>query len=109
MSTATDWGDVVEQADYRTHRTVRRIGFTGFRCDGDDDRFQFAGDDVQWYGAPENCFAFRRSTGGLVCVLNSGDAPVVLPPGDLLLSSAPLEGDGLLPANAAAWLVPRSQ
>ncbi len=69
-------------------------------------RPEFAGEDIQWYGGPENCFAFRRS-GGLICVLNTGQAPVILPPGDLLLASAPLDGEGRLPANAAAWLLPR--
>ncbi|QNK80494.1 glycoside hydrolase family 13 protein [Nakamurella sp. PAMC28650] len=69
-------------------------------------RPEFAGDEIEWYGAPENCFAFRRRDGGLVCVLNSGDTPVVLPPGDLLLASAALDSDGLLPGSAAAWLVP---
>ncbi|WP_090482931.1 glycoside hydrolase family 13 protein [Nakamurella panacisegetis] len=71
-------------------------------------RPEFSGDAVDWYGAPEDCFAFRRRGGGLICVLNSGAVPVVLPPGDLLLSSAELTDEGLLPGNAAAWLVPKS-
>lgn len=69
-------------------------------------RPEFAGDEVEWYGAPDHCFAFRRIGGGLVCVLNSGETPVSLPPGELLLASAPLDSEGLLPGNAAAWLVP---
>ena len=69
-------------------------------------RPEFSGDTVDWYGAPDNCFAFRRRGGGLICVLNSGAVPAILPPGDLLLSSVDLTPDGLLPGNAAAWLVP---
>ncbi len=62
------------------------------------------GGTVSWYGAPEGCFAFRRNGGNLICALNTGDTPVVLPAGQVLLSSAPLQ-DGMLPPNAAVWLV----
>lgn len=61
-----------------------------------------SGDSLEWYGAPAGCFAFRRS-GGLVCALNTTDDAVLLPPGEPLLSSAPLI-DGALPGNSAAWL-----
>ena len=62
------------------------------------------GDTVSWYGAPEGCLAFRRNGGNLICALNTGDTPVVLPGGQVVLSSAPLV-DGLLPPNAAVWFV----
>jgi len=64
----------------------------------------FAGDAVQWYGAPDGCLAFRRP-GGLVCALNTRGSAVPLPPGELrvLLSSSRLE-NGHLPTDAAAWL-----
>jgi alpha-glucosidase len=39
-----------------------------------------------------------------VCALNAGDRPIALPPGELILCSAPLV-DGQLPPDAAAWLV----
>ncbi|MGV9712288.1 glycoside hydrolase family 13 protein [Gordonia sp. NPDC003424] len=67
-------------------------------------RPEFAGETVDWYGAPEGCLAFRRSEGRLICALNAGDVPVSLPPGEILLTSYPLV-DGQLPANSAAWLV----
>jgi alpha-glucosidase len=41
--------------------------------------------------------------GGLCCVANLSGAPAILPPGDLLLTSAPLDG-GKLPPDTAAWL-----
>lgn len=66
-------------------------------------RPEFSGDEVDWYGSPTNCFAFRRS-GGLVCVLNASTEAIAMPPGEVLLSSAPLEA-GKLPPNAAAWLI----
>ncbi|WP_344425974.1 alpha-amylase family glycosyl hydrolase [Pseudonocardia ailaonensis] len=64
----------------------------------------FAGDDVEWFGAPEGCLAFRRAGTTLVCALNAGTHPVPLPPGDVLLTSAPLTEQGELPPNSAAWL-----
>lgn len=70
----------------------------------------FSGDGVEWYGAPAGCFAFRRAElsgeddeSGLVCVLNTSGSLVDLPPGDVLLTSAPLV-DGKLPSDTAAWL-----
>ena len=66
-------------------------------------RPEFAGGGVDWYGSPPGCLAFRRP-GGLICALNATDVAIPLPPGEVLLSSAPLV-DGALPANAAAWLI----
>ena len=63
----------------------------------------FTGDEVEWFGAPDGCFAFRRAGTTLVCALNASTEPVPLPPGDVLLTSSPLLGD-LLPPDAAAWL-----
>ncbi|RZQ59618.1 glycoside hydrolase family 13 protein [Amycolatopsis suaedae] len=65
----------------------------------------FAGDEVEWYGAPAGCFALRRHAGGLICALNTSAAPVDLPPGEVLLSSVPLLEGRLLPPDSAAWLV----
>ncbi|NMN99636.1 glycoside hydrolase family 13 protein [Gordonia sp. TBRC 11910] len=67
------------------------------------ERKQSDGDAIEWYGAPEGCLAFRRTGGHLVCALNTNDHPVALPPGEVLLSSAPLINGELAP-NAAAWL-----
>ncbi|MFD6456341.1 DUF3459 domain-containing protein, partial [Nocardia sp. NPDC060220] len=66
-------------------------------------RPEFAGQRIEWYGSPDGCLAFRRP-GGLICVLNASDGPIQLPPGEVLLSSAPV-ADDRLPPNAAAWLV----
>ena len=60
--------------------------------------------ELEWYGAPAGCLAFRRKGGGLVCALNTSDDPVPIPPGEVLLSSVPLL-NGLLPPDAAVWLV----
>jgi alpha-glucosidase len=64
----------------------------------------FAGTELEWYGAPDGCFAYRRKGGGLICVLNTSDVPVPLPSGEILLTSGPLTGTNL-PPDSAAWLV----
>ncbi|MEV4317794.1 glycoside hydrolase family 13 protein [Actinocrispum sp. NPDC049592] len=63
----------------------------------------FTGTEIEWYGAPPGCFAFRRKGGGLICALNTTPAPVPIPPGQLLLASEPLV-DGQLAPDAAVWL-----
>lgn len=60
--------------------------------------------ELEWYGAPEGCVAFRRRGGRLVCALNTSEIAVPLPPGTVVLSSAPLR-EGWLPPDAAAWLI----
>ncbi|MBK1786365.1 DUF3459 domain-containing protein [Prauserella sp. ASG 168] len=67
------------------------------------DHPAFEGEELEWYGAPPGCFAYRRSPGGLICALNTSAAPVPVPRGDVLLASAALV-EGRLAADAAAWL-----
>jgi alpha-glucosidase len=66
------------------------------------ERVEFEGDDVEWLKASSDVVIFRRP-GGLVCALNTGDQPIPLPSGQLIVASAPLV-DGQLPPDAAAWL-----
>jgi alpha-glucosidase len=63
----------------------------------------FDGRNLEWFGAPEGCFAFRRAGSTLVCALNTSTDIVPLPPGEVLLSSGPLANDQL-PPDTAAWL-----
>jgi alpha-glucosidase len=64
----------------------------------------FSGGELEWYGAPAGCFAYRRKDGRLVCVLNASDVSVPLPTGDILLASGSVT-DRRLPPNTAVWLV----
>ncbi len=57
---------------------------------------------MEWLDAPEGALAFERP-GGWVCVTNFEAEPFALPEGDVLITSAPLEG-GMLPAATTAWL-----
>ena len=57
---------------------------------------------LEWLPAfPDAVVALRN--GGVVVVANTGDAPVELPGGDVLLASSPLTGR-TLPADTTAWL-----
>jgi len=66
-------------------------------------RGEFDGDEIDWLTSTHDALIFRRRGGGLVCALNAGRRPIPLPPGELILASAPLVG-GKLPRDAAAWL-----
>ncbi|MGE2719764.1 glycoside hydrolase family 13 protein [Mycolicibacterium celeriflavum] len=66
-------------------------------------RGEFGGPTVEWLDSPADSLVFHRS-GGLVCVLNAGSRPIPLPEGQVLLASAAVS-DGVLPPDAAAWLV----
>ena len=59
-------------------------------------------DSFDWVESPPGCLAFRR--GGLECWLNTGDQPVTLPAGEVVLWSTPDAAGGQLPPSAAAWL-----
>ncbi|MGW0583330.1 glycoside hydrolase family 13 protein [Streptomyces sp. NPDC002920] len=65
------------------------------------------GEELTWHPeAPPGVLAFAR-TNGWRCVTNLSAAPVPLPPGDVLLSSAPADDDGpggLLPPDTTVWL-----
>lgn len=61
-----------------------------------------AGSGFTFVPAAGGCVAFQRGD-GLICVVNTTDEPVQLPPGTVLLSSAPMDEDRL-PGDAAAWV-----
>ncbi|GAA4796427.1 glycoside hydrolase family 13 protein [Streptomyces ziwulingensis] len=63
------------------------------------------GESLTWADdTPPDVLRFDRSPAWR-CVTNLSPHPVGLPPGDVLLSSAPLP-DGLLPADTTVWLAP---
>ncbi len=65
-------------------------------------RMEFDGEGIEWLDASGDAVIFRRP-GGLICALNTGESPVPLPAGELLLASAALL-EGKLPPDCAAWL-----
>ncbi len=57
---------------------------------------------LTWLDLGSDVVAFERAD-GIRCVVNMSDAPITLPVGEVLLSSAP-HVDGRLPADTAVWL-----
>jgi alpha-glucosidase len=66
-----------------------------------DEGVLTADDPVAWEAGDGGRLVARR--GGFVLVVAMGEEPVALPPGEVLLASAPVEA-GRLPRDAAAWL-----
>lgn len=63
---------------------------------------QLVGDEkIVWLDHGAETIAFRRAD-DIVCLVNFGDDPVPLPGGEVLLSSAPVQG--WLPSDTAAWV-----
>ena len=60
------------------------------------------GDAYTWLESGDGVIAFSRGD-HFACVVNFGAEPIELPPGEVLLSSVPLD-DGRLPTDAAAWV-----
>lgn len=59
-------------------------------------------EELTWLDSPEGVLAFERP-GGWLCIANLTGAPLVLPEGELLLTSSPLEA-GRLARGTTAWL-----
>jgi alpha-glucosidase len=57
---------------------------------------------LRWLDAPDGSLLFARDP-GFACAINLGGSPVPLPAGEVLLASAPLDGDAL-PPDTAVWL-----
>ncbi|WP_329274305.1 glycoside hydrolase family 13 protein [Streptomyces sp. NBC_01451] len=62
------------------------------------------GEDLTWAAESAPGVLDLTRTDGWRCVTNLSATPVELPPGEVLLSSAPLEGDGRLGPDTTAWL-----
>src|SRR5699024_3078462 len=54
-------------------------------------RSEFDGVTLDWLDSPRDAVVFR-SSGGLICALNTGRRPIAIPEGELLLASGPLAG-----------------
>ncbi|MBF6519310.1 glycoside hydrolase family 13 protein [Nocardia farcinica] len=96
-----EWADLTVEA--QLERLDSTLCLYRMAVDLRGTRPEFAGEGLEWYGSPPGRLAFRRP-GGLVCVLNTTEEPIPLPPGEPLLTSTPLD-NGHLPPDAAAWLV----
>ncbi|MFJ9739537.1 glycoside hydrolase family 13 protein [Streptomyces sp. NPDC101166] len=89
---AAEAQDGVEGSTLELYRTALRLR-----------RKLLQGEELAWErGSPPGVLAFAR-TDGWRCVVNLSPKPVPLPPGEVLLSSAPLD-DGALGPDTTVWL-----
>ncbi len=94
------WGTYSVQAqrgDPDSMLALYRAALRLRRSFSDDETFSW--DDRHNIG---DVLAFRRA-GNILILVNTGATAIPLPPGELVLSSAPPEA-GFLPADATAWL-----
>jgi alpha-glucosidase len=59
--------------------------------------------DHAWIDLGEDVLAFTRGS-GFACVVNFGMQPIELPRGEVLLTSLPVDADGRMSTDAAAWI-----
>lgn len=99
-----DWADQTVEAQLESPSSMLSLYRQALELRRTHEAFN--GTELEWYGAPPGCFAFRRKGSGLVCALNTSATRVALPPGKVLLASSPLRYDGNpLPPDTAVWLV----
>jgi alpha-glucosidase len=91
LTVAAQTGDPASMLEL--YRTVLRL-----RHDEPDLRTE----DFVWIDSPDGSLAFRR--GSIVVAANLSDQPAPRPAGDVLIASAALADDQVLPPNSAVWL-----
>ncbi|ARH93789.1 alpha-amylase [Streptomyces sp. MOE7] len=98
----TGWGELSVAAQQGVPGTPLELYRTALRL----RRRLVADEALEWVGdartAADGVLHFRR-TGGWDCVTNLSDGPRPLPPGELLVSSAPVTG-ARLPPWTTAWV-----
>lgn len=62
-----------------------------------------AGETAAWSRGADGLVLCARS-GGVTVAINMGDVPASLPPGDVLISSTPLDANGCLAPDSSAWV-----
>ncbi|MCG5218528.1 glycoside hydrolase family 13 protein [Streptosporangium sp. KLBMP 9127] len=93
------WKELTTEAQETDPGSMLALYRAGLRI-----RAECLGDgSLTWLDLGDGVLAFTRES-GLTCVVNLGPAPVALPPDrEVLLTSGPVDVDGL-PADTAAWL-----
>jgi alpha-glucosidase len=93
-----DWGSHVDSPTLPLCRTAlalrRRLHDSGVLS---------ADDEVSWTVSSDDRLIAQRGSFSLVVAMGTRHVP--LPPGSVLLASEPLVADGMLPPDAAAWVV----
>ncbi|WP_394278213.1 alpha-amylase family glycosyl hydrolase [Microbacterium sp.] len=102
------WGgrsvEAEESNPQSTLHLVRKV--TRLRARLLDDGVFDAAASAVWTAGPDGLVVCRRNDGAVVAIA-MGESPVALPGGRQVVLSEPLV-DGLLPPDAAAWIVPEA-
>lgn len=98
-----DWGELSVQAQDTDPDSMLNLYRTALRLRRELPQLGAGGGPAIWTGQESDVLGLARGD-GFVCVVNTAAVAVPVPPGTVVLSSLPLEG-GLLPPDAAAWIV----
>ncbi len=97
------WSDLSVEAEDADPGSMLSLYRDALRLRRELPQLGQAGGPLTWTGEEVDVLGFTRGQ-GFIAMVNTGAAPVPLPPGRVVLSSVPTEGN-LLPADAAAWIV----
>jgi alpha-glucosidase len=97
------WADLSVEAEETERGSMLWLYRDALRLRRELPQLGAGGGELTWTGEEPDVLGFTRA-GGFVCMVNTGSVPVPLPPGRVVLSSLPTEGD-LLPGDGAAWLI----
>jgi alpha-glucosidase len=90
------WGGLTVAAQLQDETSMLSLYRAGLRA-----RRTIAG-AFTWIPTAEKALAFARGS-RFACVVNFGPEPLPLPPGDVLIASAELEG-GAVPQDTTVWI-----
>jgi alpha-glucosidase len=99
----TGWADLSVEAEEADRGSMLWLYRDALRLRQELPQLGAGGGELTWTGDETDVLGFTRGR-GFACIVNTGAVPVPLPPGRVILSSVPVEG-GLLPGDAAAWVV----
>ncbi len=97
------WGDLSVEAEDADHGSMLSLYRAALRLRRELPQLGAGGGPLVWTGEEDQVLGLTRGR-GFICLLNTGEVAVPLPPGRVVLSSSPTEG-ALLPPDAAAWIV----
>jgi len=97
------WADLSVEAEDADRGSMLWLYRDALRVRRELPQLGAGGGDLTWTGEEVDVLGFTRE-GGFICIVNTSTVPVPLPPGRVVLSSVPVEGN-LLPGDAAAWII----
>ena len=97
------WGDLSVETENADPGSMLWLYRDALRLRRELPQLGSDGGELTWTGDEDDVLGFTRA-GGFICIVNTSSTPIPLPPGRVVLSSIPVEGN-LLPGDAAAWIV----